>query len=92
MDPPDEVTIILIILFKTYADKIFCGVHSQNFCVPGVLPHSYAALWTIWSACACSSSAFEMQKLVLTQMPLLMAITIKGNYFDLGITFVISQP
>lgn len=47
MDPPDEVTVILIILFKIYVYRDFASVHSQNFCVAGVLPHSYAALWSI---------------------------------------------
>ena len=47
MDPPDEVTVILIILFKMYVHRYFAAVHSQNVCVPGVLPHSYAALRTV---------------------------------------------
>lgn len=46
MDPPDEVTVILIIYSRfMYTDILL--LYTLKISVPGVLPHSYAALWSI---------------------------------------------
>lgn len=78
MDPPDEVIIILIILFKTYADKIFCGCTlSKLLCSRCATAFLCSSVDNMISLCLQFECFLKCRKLVLTQMPLLMAITIR---------------
>ena len=77
MDPPDEVTIIHIILFKIYVHRYFAAVHSKRLCSRCATAFSCSSADSMISQCLQFECFLKCRKLVLTQMLLLMAIIIR---------------